>query len=187
MKLFYPYLLVVGAMSLFLLTTVQYENQIDGLNDELQDNYNTNDSLNSIIDSLKSEIDTLEWDSDYWDFDIKFNGKSILSSIMFVESSYNDLAYNSREDAVGCLQIRQCMVDDINRILRRKGSYHTYTMNDRWDRDKSIEMFTIYCDHYNLNTAEAVARCWNGGPRGIDNPATVGYWNKVKNNIKENS
>ena len=28
-----------------------------------------------------------------------------------------------------------------------------------------------------------MARCWNGGPRGINNPATVGYWEKVKNEI----
>jgi hypothetical protein len=60
-------------------------------------------------------------------------------------------------------------------------------MNDRWDRIKSVEMFTIYCDYYNLDTAEEMARCWNGGPRGIDNPATVGYWNKVKTNIEKNS
>ena len=38
---------------------------------------------------------------------------------MFVESSYNNLAYNVSEDAVGCLQIRKCMVNDINRILRK--------------------------------------------------------------------
>ena len=44
-------------------------------------------------------------------------------------------------------------------------------------------MFAIYCDYYNLNTAEAMARCWNGGPRGIDNPATVGYWNKVSDKL----
>ena len=44
-------------------------------------------------------------------------------------------------------------------------------------------MFEIYCDHYNLTTAEEMARCWNGGPRGINNPATVGYWEKVKNEI----
>ena len=48
-------------------------------------------------------------------------------------------------------------------------------------------MFNIFCDYYGLTTAEEMARCWNGGPRGINNPATVGYWNKVKNRIEVNS
>lgn len=174
-------------MILCLLMTLQYEDNTDSLECELQDNIQLNDSLCNVIDSLKSEIDTLEWNTNIWDFDIRFNGKSLLSSIMYVESSHNDLAYNSGEDAVGCLQIRQCMVEDVNRILKRMGSSHTYSMDDRWDRAKSIEMFTIYCNHYELSEAEEIARCWNGGPRGISNPATVGYWNKVKTNIEKNS
>ena len=75
------------------------------------------------------------------------------------------------------------MVDDVNRILKRRKFDLRFTYNDRWSRDKSIYMFEIYCDHYNLITAEEIARCWNGGPRGINNPATVGYWEKVKNEI----
>ena len=102
---------------------------------------------------------------------------------MFVESSYNDSAYHVGEDAVGCLQIRQCMVNDVNRILKRQKSTLSFTYNDRWSRDKSTQMFEIYCKHYNLTTNEEVARCWNGGPRGINNPATVGYWKKVKDKI----
>mgnify|MGYP003624790024 FL=1 len=172
--------LIMGVVGVFLISTIKMEKKIDNLENDLKFNI---DSLNNIIDSLNHEIDTLEWNNNIWDFDIKFNGKSILSSIMFVESSYNDLAYNSNEDAVGCLQIRQCMVKDVNRILKRKGSYQIYNMNDRWDRRKSIEMFTIYCDHYNLSSAEEIARCWNGGPRGMEKDLTVNYWNKVKNKI----
>ena len=58
-----------------------------------------------------------------------------------------------------------------------------FTYNSRWYRDSSIQMFEIYCDHYGLKTEEEIARCWNGGPRGINNPATVGYWEKVKDKI----
>ena len=108
---------------------------------------------------------------------------SLLSAIMFIESSYNDSAYRASEDAVGCLQIRKCMVDDVNRILKRQKSTLRFTYNSRWSRDSSIQMFEIYCDHYNLVTAEEIARCWNGGPRGINNPATVRYWEKVKDKI----
>ena len=135
------------------------------------------------IDSLQSEIDTLEWDNQIWDFNIKFSVSHLLSSMMYVESNYNDSAYHKGEDAVGCLQIRKTMVNDVNRILKRKKSQLRFTYNDRWDRNKSIQMFEIYCDHYNLTTAEEIARCWNGGPRGINNPATVRYWEKVKDKI----
>ena len=121
-------LIIIGIIGLFLITTIKKEGEIEDLNYNLE--FST-DSLGSIIDSLKHEIDTLEWNNNIWDFDIRFNGKSLLSSIMYVESSYNDLAYNSSEDAVGCLQIRQCMVKDINRILKRKGSYQTYSLDDR--------------------------------------------------------
>tara|TARA_Y100000361_G_scaffold151774_1_gene169822 strand:- start:453 stop:992 length:540 start_codon:yes stop_codon:yes gene_type:complete len=179
--------MLVATVTAFLIISLDYENEIEDINKELKYNIESNDSLCNIIDSLRKEIDTLEWDKQIFDFNIKINGKSLLSSIMFVESSYNDSAYNASEDAVGCLQIRQTMVNDINRILKRKGSIKRYTYEDRWSRIKSIEMFNIFCDYYGLTTAEEMARCWNGGPRGINNPATVGYWNKVKNRIEVNS
>ena len=108
---------------------------------------------------------------------------TLVLAIMLIESSYNDSAYRADEDAVGCLQIRQCMVNDVNRILKRQKSNLRFTYNSRWSRDSSIQMFEIYCKHYNLTTNEEVARCWNGGPRGINNPATAGYWKKVKNQL----
>ena len=135
------------------------------------------------IDSLQSEIDTLEWDNQIWDFNIKFSVSHLLSSMMYVESNYNDSAYHKGEDAVGCLQIRKCMVDDVNRILRKQKSYKKFTYDDRWSRIKSIQMFGIYCRHYGLNTAEEIARCWNGGPRGMNKPLTATYWKKVQKNL----
>ena len=135
------------------------------------------------IDSLQSEIDTLEWDNQIWDFNIKFSVSHLLSSMMYVESNYNDSAYHKGEDAVGCLQIRKCMVDDVNKILRKQKSYKKFTYDDRWSRIKSIQMFGIYCRHYGLNTAEEIARCWNGGPRGMSKPLTATYWKKVKKNL----
>ena len=135
------------------------------------------------IDSLHLEIDTLEWKNQIWDFNIKFSTSFLLSAIIDVESSNNDSAYNSKEDAVGCLQIRKCMVDDVNRILKRQKSDLRFTYDDRWLRSKSTKMFEIYCKHYGLNTAEEIARCWNGGPRGMDKPLTVNYWRKVQENL----
>tara|TARA_B100000902_G_scaffold145496_1_gene142767 strand:- start:136 stop:669 length:534 start_codon:yes stop_codon:yes gene_type:complete len=152
------------------------ETTINKLKNQLEQNNNT-------IDSLYHEIDTLQWENQIWDFNISQNTTHLLSAIMFVESSYNDSAYNSYEDAVGCLQIRKCMVDDVNRILRRQKSELRFSYDDRWLRDKSIKIFDIYCKHYGLTTAEQIARCWNGGPRGMQNEMTAGYWKKVKNQL----
>ena len=144
---------------------------------------NTIDSLQNVVDSLKLEIDTLQWENQIWDFNISNNTVHLLSAIIHVESSNNDSAYRANEDAVGCLQIRKCMVNDVNRILKRQKSDIRFTYDDRWLRNKSIKMFNIYCKHYGLTTAEEIARCWNGGPRGMDNPLTADYWRKVQENL----
>ena len=44
-------------------------------------------------------------------------------------------------------------------------------------------MFDIYCEHYGLTTAEEIARCWNGGPKGMENKITAKYWKKVENQL----
>jgi len=166
--------------TLFIWATLGLKNSTDQEEIKTQ---NTIDSLQNVIDSLKLEIDTLQWENQIWDFNIKFNVSHLLSSIIQVESNNNDSAYRASEDAVGCLQIRKCMVDDVNRILRRQKSDIRFTYDDRWLRNKSIKMFDIYCKHYGLTTAEEIARCWNGGPRGMQNEMTANYWEKVKNQL----
>ncbi len=173
-------LMVIGIASLWLASTWNMENQIDDLKLEMQQQ---TDSLHSIIDSMQCEIDTLVWKTEIWDYNISNNTTHLLSALIMVESSDNDSAYNVREDAVGCLQIRRCMVDDVNRILRRQGKIERFVYDDRWLRTKSIKMFEIYCNHYGLTTAEEIARCWNGGPRGMQNEMTANYWKKVKKNL----
>ena len=76
--------------------------------------------------------------------------KELINALINVESANNDNAYRSCEGAAGALQIRRTMVRDVNRILRRQKSNQQYTYEDRWNRQKSIEMFNIYCNHYNL-------------------------------------
>jgi hypothetical protein len=173
-------LLIIG----FLFYRVFLKEEINcGLRDTIDHRHHVIDSLCNELDSLHKVIDTLKWEKDIFDYNVTYNTE-ILSAIIAVESSNNDSAYNSYEDAVGCLQIRQTMVDDVNRILRRKKSPVRFTYQDRWDRHKSVKMFEIYCKHYDLSSYEEIARCWNGGPRGIDNPSTVGYWVKVQNYIE---
>ncbi|MBC8399312.1 MAG: hypothetical protein H8E16_19750 [Flavobacteriales bacterium] len=161
---------------IFTISTISNENTIIDLENQLHQHKNS-------IDSLKSEIDTLIWESEIWDHNITYKETHLLSAIIHVESSNNDSAHHKGEGAVGCLQIRKCMVDDVNRILRKQKSTKRYLHHDRWLRYKSIKMFDIYCKHYGLTTAEEIARCWNGGPRGMQNKLTAKYWKKVKNQL----
>ena len=176
MNNFMPYLLVVLTTILFTIFQIDSEKQIEQLENQLEQNIYQ-------IDSLKHEIDTLQWENQIWDFNVGNNTVHLLSAIIHVESNYNDSAHAKNEDAVGCLQIRKCMVNDINRILKRQKSNTRFTYDDRWLRHKSIEMFNIYCNHYGLISAEEIARCWNGGPQGMNNPLTVGYWRKVQKGV----
>ena len=117
-----------------------------------------------------------------------------LSAVIHVESSGNDSAYNKSEDAVGCLQIRPIMVREVNRNLRKWNAPFSYTLEDRWSREKSIEMFEIMAeqipcceDQEFMEFAEVVARKWNGGGRGHLKESTIAYWQKIKTKINLDS
>ena len=181
MKLFTKVFIILIISFLFYKCFLK-EEICDGLKDTIELRHQLIDSLYNQLDSLHKVIDTLQYENEIFDYNT-VSEQEIISALMYVESSNNDSAYNASEDAVGCLQIRQTMVDDVNRILRKRKSPVRFTYEDRWCRYKSINMFKVYCKHYNLTTAEEIARCWNGGPRGIDNPITLKYWKKVKNKI----
>jgi hypothetical protein len=102
---------------------------------------------------------------------------NLTEAIIQVESVGNDSAYNKSEDAVGCLQIRPIMVREVNRLLKKRKNPKRYTLLNRWDRQKSIEMFLVFTK--NISKFEAKARCWNGGPKGMTKSSTIKYWNKV--------
>ena len=104
----------------------------------------------------------------------------LIEAIMMVESGGDSLAYNSSEDAVGCLQIRPIMVREINRLLGKD----SFKLKDRWSKAKSIEMFNVLRSHTNNPTNEKLARNWNGGYTGHKKQSTIKYWNKVKKQIK---
>tara|TARA_R110002073_G_scaffold257926_1_gene420927 strand:- start:472 stop:1020 length:549 start_codon:yes stop_codon:yes gene_type:complete len=160
----------------FTTSLVQYENKIESLEEIIYQD-------SCLVDSLQHSIDSLNERYQIFDSQPARELIDLINAISYVESSGRDSAYNASEDAVGYLQIRQCMVKDVNRILKRKGSLKRYVYEDRWLRYKSIQMFNIYCQHYKLSTAEEIARCWNGGPRGMENEMTVGYWKKVSNKL----
>jgi hypothetical protein len=109
----------------------------------------------------------------------------ITSALIYVESRGKDSAYNSSEDAVGCLQIRPIMVREVNRILKKTGKEERFDLEDRWDREKSLDMFHIWREYHHPNsTDEVIARNWNGGPNGFNKESTLKYWKKVKGRLE---
>ena len=115
-----------------------------------------------------------------------------VEAVIYVESRGSDDAYNIKEKAAGCLQIRPIMVREINRKLKKWNAPFRYTLDDRWNREKSIEMFEImaeqiplYGDETFMEFAEVVARKWNGGGRGHKKESTIAYWERVKEKMLE--
>ena len=104
---------------------------------------------------------------------------NLIAAVIHVESRGDINAHNVGEDAVGVLQIRPIMVQEVNRVL----GFDKYTLQDRWDKQKSIEMFNVIRENTPNPTNEKVARNWNGGPNGYKKKSTLKYWQKVKNQL----
>ncbi len=113
--------------------------------------------------------------------------KILLLVLIFIESSGNDKAVNG--EAAGCLQITPILVKDVNRIAGTN-----FTLEDRFDRQKSIEMAQIYLTYYGKVYTkktgkepdnEVYARMWNGGPNGWKKESTRDFWLKVKAELEK--
>jgi hypothetical protein len=118
--------------------------------------------------------------------------RDLLTALILVESRGNDSAIGDRHivggEAVGALQIRPIMVREVNRILKIQKSDKRYTLKDRYDRQKTIEMFYVWKNfHHKDSDFETIARNWNGGPKGYKNSRTLKYWNKVQKELEANS
>jgi hypothetical protein len=118
---------------------------------------------------------------------LKMISKILLLVLIFIESSGNNKAVNG--EAAGCLQITPILVKDVNRIAGTN-----YTLEDRFDRQKSIEMAQIYLTYYgkvytkktgNEPDNEVYARMWNGGPNGWKKESTRDFWLKVKAELEK--
>lgn len=118
-----------------------------------------------------------------------FTDDMLIDALIQVESRGNDSAYGDTHikggEAVGALQIRPIMVREVNRILKLKKSKLRYKLKDRWDRDKSVEMFQIWKEfHHKDDDFETIARNWNGGPNGYKKSRTEKYWLKVEQELE---
>ena len=108
------------------------------------------------------------------------NLSNLITALIAVESSGNDMAVGDQGKAIGCLQIHKAVVLDVNRIT---GS--NYRHSEMTNRVAARAVCEAYLKAYGKNaTTEQLARIWNGGPTGDKKQATLGYWNKVSKHIK---
>lgn len=102
--------------------------------------------------------------------------EQIIEAIALQESSGDSTQWNEIEDAVGYLQIRKVMVREVNRLTNSN-----YTYNDRWSKQKSIELFIKYNEVVNPEwDLERACRLWNGGISGMRKESTKKYFKEVE-------
>lgn len=106
----------------------------------------------------------------------KHDLSNLLKGIIYVESQGNCNAISKSGKCVGILQITPILVKDCNRIIGKK----KYTLHDRLNKSKSIEMFYIIQKHYNKEgDIRKGAYIWRGGNVNENKD----YYQKVKENM----
>ncbi len=128
-------------------------------------------------DLLKIELDSIKQSQDNMDIDICLNRlgsidktKLLIDAIAYVESGDNEKCPGG-----GALQITRVCIDAANRFQKK---VH-YEYEDRYSREKSVEIWHIIQDNCNKSgDIEKAIRIWNGGP-GYTKAGTQGYYEKV--------
>lgn len=111
-----------------------------------------------------------------------FDWSSIIEAIIRVESDGNPNAVSGL--SVGPMQITPVAVRECNYILETRGSNLRYSLADRYDFNKSKEMFVLIQSKYNpTNNVERAIRLWNGGPN-YTVKGTESYYLKVLRRLK---
>lgn len=105
----------------------------------------------------------------------------LITAIATVESQLNEKAVS--KDCVGYLQIRPIVVQECNNILKQRNSTKRYTLSDRLNKKKSIEMFYLIQEKFNPSYNVEKALCiWNAGPYSKKKPTK--YVEKVMKEYK---
>jgi hypothetical protein len=95
----------------------------------------------------------------------------LVKAIVQVESSGNRYAFNEKEGAYGCFQIRECRLKDYNAVTGLK-----LTLNDMYDYEISRKVFLFYTKGRSF---EIISRAWCSGESGKLKYSQA-YWDKVK-------
>ena len=109
--------------------------------------------------------------------DGKVDYDKLIESIAEIESKGNPDAVSPRGTYVGYLQISRGLVDACNKIAGEQ----RYNYQDRYDKDKSIEMFLLMQERYNPENDMILAiRMWKEGTSAANKSRTkTAYVNKV--------
>lgn len=114
---------------------------------------------------------------------------TLVNALAMVESNNNSTKVGKLGE-LGILQIRQCILDDVNRIYKTN-----YVLNDAKNNTKAKEICKKYLqywgEHYEKKTGkkatnEVLAKIWNGGPNANskNNEIVIAnlkrYWEKVQ-------
>ena len=110
--------------------------------------------------------------------DLQKKWGAVINAIAMVESQGHPKAVSKNGLYVGYLQISEILVRECNRIV----GYKKYTYADRYDKQKSIDMFIDYQEYYNPDgNMERAIRLWNSGDlKCMTRKArTEGYYQRV--------
>ena len=91
-----------------------------------------NRQITYVIDKDTIDADSIKWNN-------------LINAIIEVESEGKSDAVNDRSGATGVIQLMPIAIEDCNRIIGKK----KYVLNDRYSKDRSIEIFNIIQRHYN--------------------------------------
>ena len=109
----------------------------------------------------------------------------LMNAMIIVESQNRDSVIGDNGKAIGILQMHKIAVRSVNKTLAKNDIDLEYSYDDRYSRQKTIEMYWIWRNaKHDSSDYETIARSWNGGPRGPKKKATIHYWNKVEKELK---
>ncbi|HEX6813870.1 MAG TPA: hypothetical protein VF384_19770 [Planctomycetota bacterium] len=108
--------------------------------------------------------------------------RDVLEAIRFVESSHrDDVPDGDGGKAIGPFQIHHVFWQDaVMSEPALGGTYSDCRRRDYAERVVAAYMRRWIPDAWAAGEAETIARVHNGGPTGPQNPATRGYWRKVR-------
>jgi len=117
----------------------------------------------------------------------------IILLLIQIESNGQNDAIGDNGRAVGCLQIHEIMVDEVNRIMQLKGITKLYTYDDRYSMRESIQMAYIYMTYHVTKeklgrrpVASDYALSWNQGSSWHKKKPNQRYLNKFNRELEKN-
>lgn len=112
-----------------------------------------------------------------------FDWEPVMKAIIQVESEGNTKAVRGK--SCGAMQITPILVAECNNILKGRNSKTRYTLRDRFNLEKSKEMFLLMQSEFNPgNNVEKAIRAWNGG-NNYNKKRTQRYFGKVMKELKK--